>query len=271
MERAGDAGCGIGEGMGGQPGIGKAITSGCLYLSKAEKQLYGAFMLKNPTWSAIYARQDRLLVEGEFVQRLAYGRTLERVAEHGAAVFYEGDIAQSTVDTVRTAGGILNTNDVSVLDDVALTCQLKDYRARSYPAIHQTFHGKTIYTTSAPSSGGVLLGLLNVLEPYDMGQMTPLNTHRLIEAMKFAFGARSEITDPAFAANTSRFDEFYTKAWAKEIRSMITDVSAPRYWYSLTNRMRRMTSRITGCCTTRPLTTGRRTCPLWIGGAERPV
>lgn len=174
-------------------------------------RLFGNFMLDNPTWSDIYAPQGYLLVEGEYVSRLAYGRTLERVAEEGADVFYTGEIAQSMVDTVQSLGGILSLED------------LADYKARSYPSTHQTFHGRTIYTTSAPSSGEVMLGLLNILEPMDLTSMTPLNTHRLIEAMKFAFGARSEITDPAFVENTDRFEEFVSKKWADEIRPKITD------------------------------------------------
>ena len=71
-----------------------------------------------------------------------------------------------------------------------------------------------------------MLGLLNILEPFNITTMTFLNTHRLIEAMKFAFGARSEITDPKFVENTNRFDEFYTKTWADEIRPKISAVSA---------------------------------------------
>jgi len=70
-----------------------------------------------------------------------------------------------------------------------------------------------------------MLGLLNLIEPLNFKSMTSLNTHRLIEAMKFAFGARSEITDPAFVDTTDRFDEFYSKEWADEIRPLITDVS----------------------------------------------
>ncbi|WWD22066.1 gamma-glutamyltransferase [Kwoniella shandongensis] len=178
-------------------------------------RVFGAFMLDSPTWSAVYAPRGSLLVEGDFVQRLNYGKTLEIIAEHGADAFYSGDIADSSVKTIARAGGVLSLDD------------LKDFKARSYPAIHSSFMGKEIYTTDAPSSGGVLLGLLNILEPYRIpftgGLTDPLNSHRLIEAMKFAFGARSEITDPAFARDSSRFKDFYSKAWADEIREKITD------------------------------------------------
>ena len=77
-------------------------------------------------------------------------------------------------------------------------------------------------TTVLILSGGVMLGMLNILEPYNIAETGCLdssaNTHALIEAMKFAFGARSEVTDPAFAKNMTRINEFYTKQWADEIR-----------------------------------------------------
>jgi gamma-glutamyltranspeptidase/glutathione hydrolase/leukotriene-C4 hydrolase len=75
-----------------------------------------------------------------------------------------------------------------------------------------------------------MLAMLNILEPYgynDESCFTPLMQHRLLEAMKFAFGARSEITDPAFVGTDEkkRFEEFYSKAWANDVRGKINDVS----------------------------------------------
>ena len=78
-----------------------------------------------------------------------------------------------------------------------------------------------------------MLAILNLLEPYNLQQShcldSHLNTHRFIEALKFGFGARSEICDPRFAQNASRFDEFYTKEWADSIRPLITDVGRTRF------------------------------------------
>jgi gamma-glutamyltranspeptidase/glutathione hydrolase/leukotriene-C4 hydrolase len=116
---------------------------------------------------------------------------------------------------------------------------LENYKAISYPAIHQTVHSKTIYTTSAPSSGGIMLAMLNILEqyPFDNAEecFSPLGQHRLLEAMKFAFGARSEITDPAFVGDKEkkRFQEFYSKEWAEEVRGMIDDVGPTHFGWSM--------------------------------------
>lgn len=85
-----------------------------------------------------------------------------------------------------------------------------------------------------------MLGLLNVLEPLNItsnnGLKNPLNLHRFIEALKFAFGARSWVTDPAFAEDKKRLEEVYTKEWADEIRKKITDVSdrsAPPFFHEI--------------------------------------
>lgn len=112
-------------------------------------------MLGNPTWAAVYAPRGYLLVEGDYVERLHYGKTLERIAEHGASAFYEGEVAENSVKTIQASGGIMTLDDVRELSlgvSVADTNQLRDFKALRYPAIHQTYHNRTIYTTSAPGS-----------------------------------------------------------------------------------------------------------------------
>jgi gamma-glutamyltranspeptidase/glutathione hydrolase/leukotriene-C4 hydrolase len=109
---------------------------------------------------------------------------------------------------------------------------LKGFKALAYPPIHQNWNGKTVYTTAAPSSGAMLLAMLNIVEGFDFpstpksegGCNSPQNIHRFLEAMKFAFGARSEVTDPAYATSEQkdRYLEFTTKKWAKEARHKIT-------------------------------------------------
>lgn len=53
-------------------------------------------------------------------------------------------------------------------------------------ALEGTYRGRKVYTTHAPTSGPVLLHILNLLEHYDLPEegRTLLNEHRLIEALK---------------------------------------------------------------------------------------
>ena len=63
---------------------------------------------------------------------------------------------------------------------------LEGYRAKVDPALAGTYRGRKVYTPHAPTSGPVLLHMLNLLERYDLAGegRTGLNTHRLVEGIK---------------------------------------------------------------------------------------
>jgi gamma-glutamyltranspeptidase / glutathione hydrolase / leukotriene-C4 hydrolase len=63
---------------------------------------------------------------------------------------------------------------------------LTNYTVKVQRALEGTYRGRRVYTTHAPTSGPVLLHMLNVLDHYDFDVegRTPLNVHRLVEAMK---------------------------------------------------------------------------------------
>ena len=226
-------------------------------------------------------------MEGDFIKRENYGRTLRKIAKGGAGVLYNGEIAESIVETVQSQGGVLSLKDVRLVAGLPaqLTVQLQQYQARITPAVHQTWNGKTIYTTEAPSScatahrlgakgltrrGSVMLGMLNILEPYDIpssGCRTPENIHKLIEAHKFAFGARSEVTDPPFASNLSRLAEFRTKAWADKARAKLTVGPTSRDLTSANLRMSHTRTSTTACNMRHPLITAPPTSAWWTHGA----
>jgi gamma-glutamyltranspeptidase/glutathione hydrolase/leukotriene-C4 hydrolase len=69
-------------------------------------------MLNEPTWSEIYAPHGYLAVEGDWIKRSAYGRTLETVAKHGADAFYNGKIAKQMIRKLDSVGGVMTLDDV---------------------------------------------------------------------------------------------------------------------------------------------------------------
>jgi gamma-glutamyltranspeptidase/glutathione hydrolase/leukotriene-C4 hydrolase len=71
------------------------------------------FMLDEPIWKGVYAPRGYLAVEGEWIKRTAYGKTLEKVAKHGADAFYNGDIAKSMIKKLHSEGGVMTLKDVS--------------------------------------------------------------------------------------------------------------------------------------------------------------
>ncbi|KDR75924.1 hypothetical protein GALMADRAFT_68202 [Galerina marginata CBS 339.88] len=183
---------------------------------------FADLMLNNPDWSAIFAPNGRLLTTGEVIRRTNLSHTLSKIAEGGADAFYKGPIADSIVRKVRQEGGILSHAD------------LENYSVKVDLALKGTYRDKKVYTTHAPTSGAVLLHMLNLMEHYDMDVRDGLNVHRLVEAMKFGFAARTKICDPEFANSTEleNINEIPKKLFSDIIFPNITDdqTHPPEYY-----------------------------------------
>jgi len=82
------------------------------------------FMLDEPIWKKVYAPRGYLAVEGEWIKRTAYGKTLEKVAKHGADAFYNGEIAESMIKKLDSEGGVMTLKDVSLLELLTLRLHL---------------------------------------------------------------------------------------------------------------------------------------------------
>ncbi|MFW5969890.1 MAG: gamma-glutamyltransferase [Halofilum sp. (in: g-proteobacteria)] len=130
--------------------------------------------------------------------------TLERIARHGRAGFYDGPVARRLVDGVREAGGIWSRRD------------LREYRVHERAPITGDYRGMELVSAAPPSSGGVaLVEALNILAPYDPGAADPAErVHLVVEAMRRAYHDRARhlgdtdyvdvpierLTDPDYAA-----------------------------------------------------------------------
>lgn len=67
---------------------------------------------------------------------------------------------------------------------------LKNYEANVYRAIEGSYRGRKVWTTGAPTSGPVLIAMLNVLEGYSRFIEEGLNNvtaHRVVESLKRTF------------------------------------------------------------------------------------
>lgn len=194
-------------------------------LAKRLQKAASSFMADDPVWKEVYYPNGVLAVEGDTIYRKNYGATLAAIAQNGTDAFYKGTIADDIVSAVQARGGILTQAD------------LQGYKIKKYPAISSSFRGKKVYTVDAPSSGLVMLGLLNIYEalfPKDIKQCwEELDIFNRLESIKFAFGARSDVSDPAFGQNRTRLNEIKTKAWAKKQRKKITDKTHEPEYYGL--------------------------------------
>lgn len=98
---------------------------------------------------------------------------------------------------------VQKTNGTITMED------MRSYSAISKPPISIDFRGFKLYSTGAPSSGSVMLNMLKTMEQFPQQDLadTNLTTHRFVEAMRFAYGARLELGDPEYVSNMEQFEE----------------------------------------------------------------
>jgi len=146
-----------------------------------------------PAGARIFSRPDgSVLREGDRLQQPDLAATLTAIAEQGPRGFYEGPVAEKLIVGIRSAGGIMTTDD------------LKTYQPVIRTPVRGRYRGYDIVSMPLPSSGGVvLLETLNILEGYRLGELkqgSVESLHLLIEAMKRAYADRARyLGDPAFA------------------------------------------------------------------------
>jgi gamma-glutamyltranspeptidase / glutathione hydrolase len=113
------------------------------------------------------------------MSRKRYADTLLQIGEYGPAALYSREIAETIVAGRAASAGIM-------------TLDLRTYKVISRPSRSIDYHGYRIHSYSSPCGGIVALDILNTLKGYggtgDEANMN-LTTHRLDEAMRFAYGA----------------------------------------------------------------------------------
>ncbi|GAB1313157.1 Glutathione hydrolase [Madurella fahalii] len=172
------------------------------------------FLVDNPIWAEDFAPNGVLVQLGETITRKRYADTLEKIANQGADVFYEGELAKSMIDFIQQMNGIMTLDD------------LKNYAVKVKPPLSITVRDYRLFTTEAPSSGAVMLSILKTMEQYSLEDLNDANltTHRFVEAMKFAYGARQELGDPDFIKQMGSYQkEMLSDEKARQIRNRILD------------------------------------------------
>ena len=173
------------------------------------------FLCVEPAWALDFCPNGTLVGLGDVISRKRYADTLEAIANKGPDAFYTGAIAETTIAALQAANGTMT------LDDLA------NYTAVSRRVNNITYGDYKLFSSSSPSSGGIVLNTLNTLSGYQdyFGPGTVnTSTHRLDEAMRFAYAARSEFGDPLFVTNMSTYEEeLLLPQTGAEIRAKISD------------------------------------------------
>ncbi len=160
---------------------GFPVTSDLLrYIGYALEETGEDFLYTDPAWSVDFAPNGRRLGLEDMMTRKRYAAALEEIALHGPGAFYSGHLGRQFVKAAGCAGGIMTMDDLQGYKVVVRNSSEIDYR------------GYRVITTTAPSSGIVIANILKVLNTYHDGLFTEknmnLSTHRLDEAMRFAYG-----------------------------------------------------------------------------------
>lgn len=173
------------------------------------------FLVEDPIWAIDFAPNGEIVKLGETITRKRYADTLEVIATQGPDAFYTGAIAEATIAALTSKNGTMTVED------------LKNYTVAIREPAEITYRGHKATSGSAPSSGVVALSTLKILDGYD-GFSDPaalnLSTHRLDEAMRFAYGQRTELGDPSFVEGLDEYQKsMVSDKVAAEIRSKISD------------------------------------------------
>lgn len=112
------------------------------------------------TGRELYFRSDGSLKRpGDRITNPALARTLERIAAAGAAIFYEGDIAEEMIADFRANGGLMTMEDLAAV------------RVEWSAPVTGRYRGHDV-ASQPPSGGGIsLIQALQVLDRFDLAAM----------------------------------------------------------------------------------------------------
>ncbi|KAJ4354499.1 uncharacterized protein N0V89_006236 [Didymosphaeria variabile] len=186
------------------------------YMDVATGFIFGRdFLVEEPAWAEDFAPNGTRVKEGDVLTRKRYAKTLRAVAKGGADAFYTGEIAEATVRAARATNGSLTLED------------LRDYKIRSRTPLQSQYKDFKLTSVGAPAAGAVVLSTFKTIEGYDdMNDAghTNMSTHRLDEALRFAYAERSSLGDPDFVSGILAHESsMLSSATAQHKRSKISD------------------------------------------------
>ena len=160
----------------------------------------------------IYCNADGELKKlGQRLHNPDLAKCLERIADEGAAVFYEGEIALHIASDMQANGGLLTLDD------------LKKYETIKCEPLWGSYRGLKFSTNQPPGGGAMLIQMLNMLENFDLGEIGHNSTDYLrivTEVMKRATSDKDLfIGDPNFV--DVPLSHLTDKAYAAELANSI--------------------------------------------------
>jgi gamma-glutamyltranspeptidase/glutathione hydrolase len=140
-------------------------------------------------------------------------RSLRMLADHGAEVFYQGEIGKRIVADLQANGGVISLEDFA------------GYQVREFsPGLVQTYRGHTLVGVPETSGCVTTYQMLNILENFDLAKLgygAAEVAHLVAEASRQAFLDRfGHLADPARCQ--APFEGVLSKAYAAELAASIS-------------------------------------------------
>lgn len=149
----------------------------------------------------IFLHNNEVPESGHLIVQKDLAQTLKLIAQKGNAGFYQGNIANKLVDSVKANAGIWHLND------------LKNYTVKEREPVQFHYRHMKITSAAPPSSGGIALAtILQILQNYELKSLDDVTqTHLIIEAMRRAYRDRAEFLGDSDFTNVPI--ERLTHAW----------------------------------------------------------
>jgi gamma-glutamyltranspeptidase/glutathione hydrolase len=128
----------------------------------------------------IFLRDGRPYEAGEIFRQPELAQTLRAVAQEGSDAFYRGAVAKAIAATMQKEHGLIGLSD------------LEQYQPKIREPLRGQFHGYEILTVPPPSSGVILVEMLNVLGSLNLGPPNAFQSiHLIAETMRRAYADRA--------------------------------------------------------------------------------
>ncbi|MWV63940.1 gamma-glutamyltransferase [Halorubrum sp. JWXQ-INN 858] len=141
---------------------------------------------------------------GQYVTLPKLGRSMELIAEEGADVVYEGEIADAIATEVQAEGGFMTVDDLAA------------FEVEWPEPVSTTYNGAEVYELPPNNQGLIALEALNIAAELGAGEYdydSAERVHYFSEAMKLAFhDGHRYITDPDYEEHPP----LASAAWAEK-------------------------------------------------------
>jgi gamma-glutamyltranspeptidase/glutathione hydrolase len=158
----------------------------------------------------IFLREERPFEPGEVMVQKSLAKTLKTLASDPRH-FYEGWIAESLYEFIRTKGGVMELDD------------FEDFDAVWVEPLKVTYRDSDVYEVPPNSQGATTLILLNILENLDLKKIKAFTAERIhvfVEAAKRAYLDKNKyLADPRFTKIP--IDDILSKRHANELAESI--------------------------------------------------